>query len=41
MKKAQKDSTYVALTKTYEKLTKTKFDWDTTDLEKEVFNNGK
>lgn len=38
MKKTQKDSNELTLSKTRQELTKTLFNWDTSDLEKEVFN---
>ena len=41
MNRTDKGSNSPTLSKTKEKLTKTPFNWDTTDLEQEVFNNGK
>jgi hypothetical protein len=38
MKKTQTRSNGLTLSKTHEKLTKTVFNWDTTELEKEVFS---
>lgn len=41
MDKSNKGSKSPTLSKTNEKLTKKPFQWDTTDLEQEVFSNGK
>ena len=41
MNKSQKDLSHLTLTKINDKLRKTQFKWDTSDLEQEVFRYGK